>query len=291
MTIAIESLARDEADSAAARGAIWSVLGAPGGYRAAYAALCRWTWRAMIERRLDDDLRRWHRLLLDAAAKIGTIAADAGADSSKIVPTDAAQRIRALADLVRLSIDAAKVADVADFTGRAHVIEILRMLAAKSGEFVLRDAIRTELGLGNANLSRILSLLAVNGLVEREARERQAAFRATQRAIRIVEQADARSGKSVVPASPPPPAITAINPRGQSYVDVITSGFRTGTTTELKSIKVGKPIKMKARVQASDGIRVQDIYSAHLLSKEPTIEADPVIPTPNAIAACAEFRL
>lgn len=189
MTDSLASLTRDEADASEARQILWKTLDKEDAHRAAYAALCRWTWRAMVERRLDGELRAWHRLLLDAAARIGAQAARKQKARGRVSfdPAAAAERCRALADLLRLSVDAADASAVKELTSRAHVAEILRLLAARAGEYVEREDIRKELGLGHANLSRVLTLLAANGLVEREPRGKAAAFRATQRALGIVD--------------------------------------------------------------------------------------------------------
>ncbi|GGF18084.1 hypothetical protein GCM10011611_24910 [Aliidongia dinghuensis] len=99
----------------------------------------------------------------------------------------AAERMRALADLVRMSVEAASVSMMKDLTARAHVIEILQLLASKMGSHVEREQIKTELGLRDANLSRVMTLLAANGLVEREPRGKIAAFRVTQRGLALAD--------------------------------------------------------------------------------------------------------
>jgi DNA-binding MarR family transcriptional regulator len=177
----LEQLVRGEIGASEARQAIWRELDAEEGYRTTYAALCRWTWRAMIERRLDDEVKSWHRLLLDVAGRIA-VQADSGSSASDRAHLDrsaAAERVRALADLVRLLVDAAEASTLKDFTARAHVSAILRLLASRAGIPIEREEIKTELRLRDANLSRVLTLLAANGLVERVARGKNAAFRVT----------------------------------------------------------------------------------------------------------------
>ena len=183
-----EILARDEADVETARDAIWQALDVENGHVGVYAALCRWTWRIMLERRLDDELRSWHRLLLDAAGHmVGQAKVRPPAKGRvRLDPVAASERIRALADLVRMSVEAAAASVLRDFTARAHVVQILQLLASHDGPHLDRDQIKAELGLRDANLSRVLTLLAANGLVERIPRGRVAAFRVTQRGLALI---------------------------------------------------------------------------------------------------------
>lgn len=205
--MSLEALAHDEVDATAARKAVWCALEDDDGYRAAYAALCRWTWRAMVERRLDDELRSWHRLLLDAAAKLAsvpTVAEKRSRARLRLDPAAAAERMRALADVVRLSIDAAAASLPAELGKRAHVVEILRHLTENIGESVERELIRRSIGLGDANLSRVLTLMTANGLIERLPRGKVASFRATQRGLALVTAPDPRERERARAEMPPP---------------------------------------------------------------------------------------
>lgn len=192
MVESIELLARDEADVGAARVVIWQILGTANGHKAAYAALCKWTWRAMLERRLDDELASWHRLLLDAAGRLGAESDDRAKTQARgrLDRPAAAERLRALADLVRMSIDAANASLPRDLTARAHVMEILRVLA-DAGEHVDREQIKQRLNLRDANLSRVMTLLAANGLVERRPRGKTAVFCIMPRGLAAVASTNA----------------------------------------------------------------------------------------------------
>jgi hypothetical protein len=189
MIDSFEILARDEADMRAAREAIWRALDTDDGHRTVYAALCRWTWRAMIERRLDEELRSWHRLLLDTAGRMATQAESKPhiRDRGRLDRSAASERVRALADLVRMSVEAANASVLKDLTARAHVAEILRLLAGHASKYFEREQIKNELGLRDSNLSRVLTLLAANGLVERLAQGKAAAFRITQRGLALAD--------------------------------------------------------------------------------------------------------
>ena len=197
-----EILARDEADVATARDAIWQALDAEGGHIGVYAALCRWTWRVTVERRLDDELRSWHRLLLDAAGRIAAQAARRPSVKGRVRldPAAASERIRALADLVRMSVEAGAASVLRDFAGRAHVVQILQLLASHADPHLDREQIRAKLGLRDANLSRVLTLLAANGLVERLPRGKAAAFRVTHRGLSLAQTEGER--ERFVPKAP-----------------------------------------------------------------------------------------
>src|SRR3569833_1952359 len=101
----IERLARGEAPPAEARSIIRDAVDS-GETARAYGAICRWTWRTLIEGRLDPDLRQWHRLILDAAgwfeAKIEedvNRSPEAGATPpARVAP----EHLKALGDILRL---------------------------------------------------------------------------------------------------------------------------------------------------------------------------------------------
>ncbi|MEW6122976.1 MAG: hypothetical protein AB1698_10220 [Pseudomonadota bacterium] len=186
MSGSLEALARDEADASAARTAIWSRLDTVEGCREAYAALSRWAWRVMVEHRVDDELRAWHRLLGDVAARMASVAPSETPTPTRLEPAAAAERIRALADLVRLSVEASDAADLTTLMGRTHVPELLRLLAKTPDAALPRETIKAELGLGNANLSRVLTLLVMNGLIERRTAGKAAAFQITSRGLETI---------------------------------------------------------------------------------------------------------
>jgi predicted transcriptional regulator len=197
--MSLEALALDEMSPPAARKLLRTMLrGEKPVVGAIYSAFARWTWRVLVERRLDEGLRDWHRLILDVAAALTSLRR--GDDAAAAIPTP--ERFLALADLVRESISAAQAAVPTELLQRAHVAAILHALAGQSPAFIDRKAIAAAAGLKDANLSRILSLLAANGLVEREARGRAAAFKITRKGLTATglmsepaESADSRTGR------------------------------------------------------------------------------------------------
>ena len=194
MSDSIEAIARHETDVAEAREALTKLTARADGYLRAYAILSRWAWRAMIERRLDGELRSWHRLLLDTSSRIAskTGASEDSRGRPKLSPQAVAERLRAYAELVRMSVEAADASVPAELVARAHVAEILRALA-ESGGYVDRAELKVTCGLKEANLSRVMTLLHANGLVEREPRGRKAAFRITARGLEAAKVPDRKS--------------------------------------------------------------------------------------------------
>lgn len=183
MTNTLESIARGEVDAASARTEIDRHIQATRDFTKPYSALLRWTWLALSERRADNDLRLWHRLILDIAAKAGK-EADPGAEGSEFV---LAERLRAMSDMIRVSIGMQSRPDKARLLTRAHVPAILQALNDRSHEAVARADLLEAVDLKTANLSRVLTLLILEGLVERQADGRTARFRITGEGIKHLE--------------------------------------------------------------------------------------------------------
>lgn len=133
-----------------------------------YRALRAWTWRSLTERRFDQELRGWWELMRTTSAWLRH------ADQA-----ECAERVSALTDLVYESIQVAEHETVEAILDRVHVRQALR--AASSG-WRPRQELRDQLGLKEANLSRLLALLQARGLMEKRQRGRLAFFRATQTA-------------------------------------------------------------------------------------------------------------
>lgn len=206
MTNTLESIARGEVDAISARLEINRHIEATQDLAKPYSALLRWTWLALSERRADDDLRHWHRLILDVAArarKEETQAANAqpeadGADSHL------AERLRALSDLIRVSVGMQTRPDKARLLTRAHVPAILQALCDRQVEAVARDDLLQAVEIKTANLSRIMTLLILEGLVERQADGRNARFRITGEGMKHLRDYQARKNAPVGGRESPP---------------------------------------------------------------------------------------
>lgn len=185
----LESLARDELDVTAAAVAIQKNLAANKGEGLVYASLCRWAWRAMVERRFGDDLRDWHRLFLDTSARVESDSVvSQGSDwCVELDGHSVSERLRALADLLRMSVEAMESAPKADLTRRAHVVEILDLLKSAGDGHVGREELKGRLNLRDANLSRVLTLMTIHGLIERQPLGRKAEFCLTSSGRKVLE--------------------------------------------------------------------------------------------------------
>jgi len=192
----LEHLALDLMEPDVARRAIRHAIDEAAGYRHVHAALTRWTWRILVERRLDVDLRSWHRLLLDTAASIqnrtiGTEPTDR--PNHRHDPRQTADRIRELADLVRLSIQAAEASMPAEFGTRPHIVETMRCLSSEADAGMDRSRIAATTGSTLENVSRTLTLMAANGLVERAGRDTVPTYRPTTTGMKLVEDEKERA--------------------------------------------------------------------------------------------------
>lgn len=187
-----EAVARHELDAAAAREGLLRLAGDGTSLAELYATICRWTWRALVESRLDSELRSWHGLILDLAARVSSQGGSATDERgrARLTGADVAARLRGFADLVRMSVEAADASVPREIAGRAHVIEILRSLAERADGYVERSELKSQCGLKDSNLSRVLTLLSMNGLVEREPRGKRAGFKITARGLEAANVRD-----------------------------------------------------------------------------------------------------
>jgi predicted transcriptional regulator len=151
----------------AARKAIAALLAEePKGARKVYAALARKVWSLLVERRFDDEIRDWHELLHGVKAHIRS------SDGA------AAERLAALADLLRESISLAQTSPARDVATRPRARRILEILNGARG-FVARRALQNELAIGSSHLSNVLTQLVAHDLVDRRDKGKEAEFRIT----------------------------------------------------------------------------------------------------------------
>lgn len=256
--ITLEAVAADQLDAKSARSRLLAALTDERGHEAAYSALSRWVWRALVERRLDVDLRDWHRLILDVAAVVRRAAEERPADAPSrrragLDPASAAERLKGFADLVRESIQAAEASVPEEFTQRAHVAELLDVLATNPGEPCARKALQERTGLKDANLSRLLTLLAANDLVERMPRGKSATFRITQRGLaargaRIDEHRLAAPERIVIA----PPSVEPVSELDEMVVNL--QRFRIETIRISDDVETfAAPLHLKIRPTQSFG--------------------------------------
>ena len=169
----LNSIARAEASAAQARETLLAVLGQPSEelLQDVYLALRAFAWKALDQRRRDPELREWDDLLCAAA----TLMAQQGQPAL-------AERLTALHELLSESVAVSETLAAQDITRRQHVAEVLDVLASNGGQ-ANRSAIGGHLSLGQANLTRVLNLMATAGLIERTTLGKEAVFSLSRRGL------------------------------------------------------------------------------------------------------------
>jgi len=145
----------------------------PRATRRVYAALARKVWSLLVERRFDQEIRDWHVLLEGVKAKV------------KSSDEAAAERLGALADLLRESISLSEISPVREVAERPRARSILELLAT-TDRFTKRRLLLEKLGIGSSHLSNILTQLLAHDLIERRGNGKEAEFRITGRGRRSI---------------------------------------------------------------------------------------------------------
>lgn len=146
-----------------------------------YQALRAWTWKALDQRRRDDELREWADLIRRARLR---------------VPADGAIRhkLETLAELIAESVSVSVRLPVAEVLARSHTREVLLGIHGRKGHRATKKQIMRSLDLEQSNLWRIMNHLIAAGLVESvmDGRERVYALsrRGLEEAERILRTAD-----------------------------------------------------------------------------------------------------
>lgn len=168
-TASLELVEQGVATAAEARKAIAAILKQTGeeGVSAVYTALRAWVWKALDGRRRDPELREWYGLLESIEGRL----------ASK--HREQAYRIQVLYELVSESIAVAETVSADQVLEREHVRAILALLRNSGNGELERAAIGERLALKQANLTRVLNLMSLAGLIERQPRGREAIFRLT----------------------------------------------------------------------------------------------------------------
>lgn len=120
-----------------------------------YAAFRDWLWKAINGRRRDEELKDWYDLMRRAASRLSQ-------EHSPI-----SERMAALYELLYESLATAEALPAEVVAKRKHVSSIVNLLAVAHGGTVDRMQIQAILGLGEANLSRILTMMEAAGFVEK----------------------------------------------------------------------------------------------------------------------------
>lgn len=120
--------------------------------------------RMLRDKSDSEDLRAWHSLIDAASAQFDEI------------EEPWAARIGVLAELLSDRIGLLESRPVDEVLQRRHVPDLLELLDDRRGDLVKRSELRDRLGLEEANLSRILTLLVDTGIVERSRLGKEALF-------------------------------------------------------------------------------------------------------------------
>jgi hypothetical protein len=131
-----------------------------------YDALRDVTWRTLTSRSFGDELKDWFEVFRHASALIDEDPA-------------AAEKIRALADLLSQSSRFAEFQPIDEVLGRKHSKSVLKALAS-AGKALKKGALKNLLGLADANLSRVTGSLQASGLIERSSSGKEASFLLTE---------------------------------------------------------------------------------------------------------------
>ena len=190
----LDDIALGDASPAEARAALSEALKqpTPKTLQRIYTALRAWTWKALDGHRRDSDLREWFDILKRTGAYL--------AEGHQAY----AQRLQVLHELVYESISVAEARPVDKVLSRQHVKNVLALLYAAPQGRLNRMQIGKQLGLRQANLTRILNLVSSAGLIERSSWGKHAIFQLT------------RPGSDAAAALPPQP-----HPAAPSWGDVV----------------------------------------------------------------------
>lgn len=199
MAHGLQALARGELDAVSGEKAVSHFLDANGDIGQAYSAMATLLWHAVSERRKDTELRHWHRLIEDISFR-----------ARREGRSDMSERLRALADVLSVSISMSDRPTRVDVLKRTHVPELLEALAASPGQPKSRAELREQVPLQNANLSRLLTLLTLSGLIDRHQSGKEASFQLTEAGVHCVQQ---RKTKQITK----PDVVEVKLPKGEKY--------------------------------------------------------------------------
>jgi DNA-binding MarR family transcriptional regulator len=182
----LSSITRGEATPSEARAAISLILEKASAQTASqiYVALRSWVWKALDGRRRDKELREWFDILKRASAFL------------ELENKNYAERLHVLHELLFESISASDIVGRDEVLKRDHVLEVLGLFQDDPEKQLDRTDIGERLKLKQANLTRVLNIMCVAGLIERVAYGRRATFQLTRSGSSAL--ADVRSAKQSV---------------------------------------------------------------------------------------------
>ena len=147
-----------------------------------YVALRSWTWKALDQKRRDDELREWIDLFKRAKLRLR--------GSEQI-----SAQVQVLIELVSESVAVAARLPVSQVMSRKHARELISMLNEAPSNEVAKTAILEKLKLKQANLTRLTNVLSACNLIEIEKSGRQKLYSLSHLGRKEAEKMRA-SGKS-----------------------------------------------------------------------------------------------
>ena len=177
----LERLEMGELDAAQARTVMLKLVDskAPDAAAQAYASLRSWTGRLLRGAAGSGELRAWYNLIRAVAAQFRAESGEFGV------------RIGVLGELVYERTGMVETRRPSDVLKRRHVAAVLAALAASAGSSG-RSELRKLLGLEQANLTRVCTMLLDAGLVIRREEGRNVTFELTASGASLAAAADAR---------------------------------------------------------------------------------------------------
>lgn len=159
--ITLEALRSGDVALEDAQTALEAALQAGDSDQRVYVALRDWTWKTLTGHLSCDDMEGWHALIRGVAARIASRSAALS------------ERLRVLSEMIYTSIRFTDANAPEDVVRREHVGAILEALRATPNGVLSREDLRRRFGLGQANLSRVLTIMASSGLVRKEMQGRR----------------------------------------------------------------------------------------------------------------------
>ncbi|WP_152016490.1 MULTISPECIES: hypothetical protein [unclassified Bosea (in: a-proteobacteria)] len=154
-TLGLDRIALADASAVEARAILQQALAQPSVdvFKKVASTMRAWAWKALTSRRSDSELADWHDLL----RRLATRAND--------VDQKLAARFEMLAELIHESIASAEISDPKFVLQRSHTRKMLTLLAEAPDKRLERSELGTQLGLQQANLTRVINMLVDAGLV------------------------------------------------------------------------------------------------------------------------------
>lgn len=191
LTADLERLEVGELDAAQARGVMLRLVdsGREDAAMQAYATLRSWTGRLLRGSAGSEELRTWYNLIRAVAAQFRGERAEFGV------------RIGVLGELVYERTGMVETRRPSDVLKRRHVPAVLAALAASAGSLA-RAELGKRLGLEQANLTRVCTMLLDAGLVTRREDGRTVTFALTATGASLAAADDYGRGRPGAAATP-----------------------------------------------------------------------------------------